>query len=303
MGTPDFAVPFLKALTEDQFFDVIGVITQPDKLAGRKQVLSQSPIKIFSAEHGLPVYQPEKIASLESEIKNMAPGLVIVAAYGQIIPQSILDIPKYDCINIHASLLPKYRGAAPIQAAIINGDEETGVSLMKIEAGLDTGPVLGQNIVKVKATDTAGSLFNKLTDCGLEIFIPLLKKYIQGGISPEPQDSRQATYARTLKKSDSLIDWKKSAEEIERMTRAYNPWPGTQLTIANLQLSIKILEVENIPIAVNKYEPGKFFVHESKLAIQCGKDALIIKKLQPAGKKPMTGEEFLNGYKDKLICV
>lgn len=324
MGTPDFAVPFLEALTEDQFFDVIGVITQPDKLAGRKQTLSQSPIKIFSAKHGLPVYQPEEIASLESEIKNLAPGLIIVAAYGQILPQSILDISRYGCINVHASLLPKYRGAAPIQAAILNGDEKTGVSIMKMEAGLDTGPVLGQNIVKVRATDTALSLFNKLVDCGLEIFIPTLKKYVQGEVRPEPQDSRQATYARTLKKSDAEIDWAKSADEIERMIRAYNPWPGSRFTISPSRhrlaeaddsrpaspayrsgrttggLTIKILETEFEPVKMNNYTPGALFAYKNKLAVQCGKDALIIKKIQPAGKKPMSGEEFLNGYKDKL---
>ncbi len=317
MGTPDFAVPFLKALAEDDDFEILGIVTQPDKVVGRKQALTAPPVKRLAAELGLTVFQPDKIAELEPEIKRLKPDLAVVAAYGQILPQSIIDIPKYGCINVHASLLPKYRGAVPIQAAILNGDEKTGVSIMKMEAGLDIGPVLGQNIVKVRATDTAGSLFNKLVDCGLEIFIPLLKKYVQGEISPEPQDSRQATYARTLKKSDSLIDWKKSAEEIERMTRAYNPWPGSQFTISpsrhrlaeadNLQpaslaggLSIKILEAENIPLAINTYEPGKFFVHESKLAIQCGKDALVIKKLQPAGKKPMSGKEFLNGYKDKL---
>ena len=302
MGTPDFAAPFLKALAEDDGFEVLGVATQADKAVGRKHDITFLPVKKLAIELGLPVFQPEKIAELESKIKNLRPDLAVVAAYGQIIPQSILNIPKYGFINIHASLLPKYRGAAPIQAAILNGDLETGVSIMKMEAGLDIGPVLGQNIVKVRATDTALSLFNKLTDCGLEIFIPLLKKYIKGEIKPIAQDGREATYARTLKKSDAEIDWQKSAEEIERMVRAYNPWPGchSELRIKNYELRIKIIKVAHNPALINKHQPGYFFSYSGELAVQCGKDALIIKKIQPAGKKPMTGNEFINGYGNKL---
>ncbi|MFH0892263.1 MAG: methionyl-tRNA formyltransferase [Candidatus Falkowbacteria bacterium] len=293
IGTPDFGVPALCALIKDDIFDVVAVITQPDKKTGRKQVLTPPPIKLEAQKYKIPVYQPEKIS--RHPIANI--DLIVVAAYAQILPESILSAPKYGCINIHGSLLPKYRGAACIQHAIMNGDKETGITIMKMDKGLDTGPILAQKSVPIEITDTAGTIFDKLSLLGAELLLPTIKNYIAGKIEPEPQDDSRASYARQLKKEDGRIDFKKSAEEIERFVRAMSPWPGAFL-ITNK--TIKIIETERKTIKINKHKPGKFFVFENKLAVQCGTDALIINKIQPEGKKIMSGEEFINGYRDLL---
>jgi methionyl-tRNA formyltransferase len=298
IGTPDFAVPSLRALIKDEDFDVVAVITQPDKRVGRKQILTPPPVKVEAQKHNIVIHQPEKIFNLKYLILNLNPDIIIVIAYAQIIPESILEIPKYGVINIHGSLLPKYRGASCIQAAILNGDEKTGITIMKMDKTLDTGPILAQTEIGIALDDTAGSLYAKLSELGASILTSTLKKYIAGEIKPQPQDNSSASYVGLLKKEDGKIDWKKSAEEIEKHIRAMNPWPSAFAKIKNKNL--KIIEAENNILKINKHKIGELFLDNNKLAIQCGQDALIIKKLQLEGKKEMVTEEFLRGHKDLI---
>jgi len=295
-GTPDFAVPGFRALLNDENFKILAVITQTDKPVGRHQILTPPPIKTEAQKNNIPVWQPNKIADIKKEIKKANPNIAVLIAYGQIIPQEILDIPSFGWINVHGSLLPKYRGAACLQAPILSGDKKTGITIMKIEKGLDTGPILKQTEVKIKLEETVETLHDKLSALGAEILTSTIKDYINGKIKPKPQDKEKASYAPTLKKEDGKINWQKKAEKIERMVRALNPWPGTWTKIKNEKLKIKNMESGILPI--NKYKPGQIFLHNNKLAVQCGQDALIIKKLQLEGKKETTAEDFLRGYKD-----
>ncbi|MDP3043507.1 MAG: methionyl-tRNA formyltransferase, partial [bacterium] len=236
IGTSDFGIPALRALAKDKQFEIIAVITQPDKPTGRKQILTPPPIKAEAEKYQIPIFQPEQIKNLQTEIsaqgecasgaKNLKSDIIIVAAYAQIIPEEILNLPKYGCINIHGSLLPKYRGAACVQAAILNGDGQTGVTIMKMDKGLDTGPILWQDKINIESRDTAGALYEKLSRLGAKILPIVIKKYIAGVIKPIAQDNARASYVKRLKKQDGLIDWAKSAVEIERFIRAMAPWPS-----------------------------------------------------------------------------
>lgn len=295
MGTPEFSLPGLASLIGDPSFEIVGVFTQPDKPVGRKQILTAPPIKTLARKNNLPVFQPEKIKDELETIKNLQPDLIVVIAYGKIIPQSILDIPIYGCINVHASLLPKYRGAACLNAPILNGDSETGVTIMQMEVGLDTGPILRQTKIKLNGQETLKIIHDKLSFLGAEILIPTIHDFIAKKITPQIQDNSQASYIKTLKKEDGKIDWNKSAQEIERMIRAYNPWPGTY-TLKEDKI-IKITEVENKILQTNEHKIGELFLNDDNLAVQCGQDSLVILKLQPAGKKIMTSKDFLRGYK------
>jgi len=296
IGTPDFGIPSLKSLIKDDFFDIIGVITGSSKPVGRKQIITPPPIKAEALKHKIPVFQPEKILNLKSKIINLKPDIIVAAAYGQIIPKSILNIPKYGCINVHGSLLPKYRGAACIQAAILNGDKESGATIIKMNIGLDKGPILAQKKLEIKNHWTSGILYSKISKLGAEILIPALKNYIQGKIKPIPQDNTKASYVGLIQKQDGKINWQRNAQYIERLVRAMNPWPGAyaQYLVQNL----KIIEADNNILKINKYKIGKVFLDNKKLAIQCGKDALIIKKLQLEAKKSMNSQEFLKGNQD-----
>ena len=227
MGTPEFAVPGLTRLIESPNFEIVGVFTQPDKPVGRKQILTPPPIKKLATAHNIKIFQPEKIKTEVETIKNLAPDLIVVIAYGKIISQAILDIPTFGCLNVHASLLPKYRGAACLNAPILNGDKETGITIMKMEAGLDTGPILRQKKIKLSGTETLEIVHDKLSTLGAELLVPTINDYLAGKITPQIQDDTQSSYIKTLNKEDGKIDWTKSALEIERMIRAYNPWPGT----------------------------------------------------------------------------
>lgn len=306
IGTPDFGIPSLNALIKSDSFEVVAVITQPDKKIGRRQTVTPPPIKVEAEKHGLLVLQPEKINKFITEIQKLKPELAIVVAYAQIISKELLDLPKYGFVNIHGSLLPKYRGAACIQAAIANGDPETGITIMKMDKGLDTGPILEKFSTPITDCDTGGTMFMKLSQLGGEILVSTLEKYISGEIKPVTQDNKQASYVGMLKKQDGLIDWKKDAEKIERHIRAMNPWPGayTQLPVTNSQsLIIKIIQTEHVPPRINKHKPGKIFIEKNNLMIQCGQDALIINKLQLAGKNIITSEEFLRGYKNLIGAI
>ena len=296
VGTPDFGVLSLIELINDENFDIISVITQKDKKIGRKQELRAPIIKETALEYNLPVLQPKKISNIAEKIKQLSPDLIIVIAYSQIIPKKILEIPEYGVLNVHASLLPKYRGASCIQAAIANGDKNTGVTIMQMDQNLDTGPILAQKKIEIKNTDTSEILFNKLSRLGAEILIPTIKNYIKNKIKPIPQDDSIANYVNILKKSDGHINWNKAAKEQERFIRAMHPWPGSFGKLETKNQTIKIIEVEHEPILINKHKSGTIFLDNNKLFIQCAKNSLEIKKLQLSGKKIMTDKEFINGY-------
>lgn len=302
IGTPAFAIPALKTLLEDDYFDIIAVVTQPDKKAGRKQIITPPPIKLEAQKNNILVLQPERIKNFVPQISELKPDLIILAAYAQIIPESILEIPKYGAINIHGSLLPKYRGASCVQGAILEGDSETGATIMKMDKGLDTGPILAQSRVEISSEDTAESLLVKISEAGAEILPAVLKKYISGEIKPEVQDDSRANYVGILKKEDGKINWIDQAEKIERFIRAMSPWPSafTSLELKGKSLKLKVLEAENKILDINKYKIGELFLDNKDLAVQCGQGALIIKRLQLEGKKETSVEEFLRGHQDLI---
>lgn len=301
IGTPEFAVPSLKALAADKFFEILAVITQPDMPAGRGKKIVPPPIKITSFDLSLQLFQPQKINEVSKKIVELQPDLIIVIAYSQLIPKEILDIPKFGCLNLHASLLPKYRGAAVISAAILNEDKETGVTIIKMNEKLDKGPIIAQVKLKIKQDDTTGSLSNKLSVLGAELLIPIIKKYIIGKIKPRLQDEKEASFIKEIKKSDGLIDWSKTANYLERFIRAMSPWPSAWTWWNGKQ--IKIISAQKQTLAINSYKSGKVFIYNCGLTIQCGKDALIIKRLQLEGKKELSSQDFLRGQRDFVGAV
>jgi len=296
IGTPGFGVSSLINLIKDENFDIVSVITQEDKKIGRKQELKAPAIKQTALKYNLPILQPKKISDIAERIKQLVPDLIIVIAYSQIIPKNILDMPKYGIINVHASLLPKYRGASCIQAAILNGDKTTGITIMKMEENLDTGSILFQKKIKINNTDTTGILFDKLSQLDANILIPTIKNYINKKIKPIPQNNSKSSYVEILKKSDGRIDWNKPAKKLERFIRAMHPWPGSFGKLKTKNQTIKIISIEHEPVLINKHKSGTIFLNNNKLFIQCAKDSLEIKKLQLSGKKIMTAQEFINGY-------
>jgi methionyl-tRNA formyltransferase len=284
MGTPDFAIPILEAITHCSLFTVCCVITTPDKPVGRQQKITPPPVKKLALKYKIPVLQPEKISQARDQITDYQPDLIVVAAYGQILPKEILNIPKYGCINVHASLLPKYRGSSPIQFAILNDEKTTGVTIMIMDEKMDHGPILAQEKIAIQPNETAQTLHDKLARLGADLLIKTIPQYIQGEIKPQPQDESKATYTKILTRQDGQIDWQKSAQEIERQIRALTPWPGTW-TIFNGK-RLKILKAK----VVNK---------KDEMAIQTGKGYLLLEMVQPEGKKPMKWEEFLRGIRKK----
>jgi len=301
MGTPEFALPGFEALIKDSAFEIVGVFTQPDKPVGRKQILTSPPIKTLALTYNLPVFQPEKIKNQAGVIKNLEPDLIVVIAYGKIIPPDILSLPHYGCINVHASLLPKYRGAACLNAPILNGDSETGISIMKMDANLDTGPLIKQIKITLDGRESLKEVHDKLANLGAQTLPKTIKNFIAGKIKPEAQDDKSATYIKILTKEDGRINWQKPALEIERMIRGLNPWPGTY-SLTKKDKILKILAVENKigtdDLTTKKYQPGQFFLAKNDLAIKCGQDYLIILKLQIEGGKALDAKTFLIGHKN-----
>lgn len=294
-GTPSFAVPSLKALIKgpDQ---VVGVVTQPDREKGRGRKVIFSPIKELTLQYGLNLFQPEKLKEekFQNEIRKLEPDLIIVVAFGQILPPSLLNLPKYGAVNVHASLLPKYRGAAPIAWAILNGEEVTGVTTMKMDEGLDTGDILLQEEVFIGERETTESLQNRLADIGGQLLVKTLVKMKTGEIQPVPQDHSKATYAPSLKKGDGTIDWKKSALEIDRQVRAFHPWPGTFTKWNNHLLRIYQGEVRQ------RKSTGRggtvVWVGLDSIEVETGENSYIIKEVQLEGKRRMSTREFLSGH-------
>lgn len=298
MGTPEFALPGLKALLESPDFEIIGVYTQPDKPAGRKQRLTPPPIKTLAIQNNIPVFQPEKIKTEIDNIKSLNPDLIVVIAYGKIIPQAILDIPQYGCINVHASLLPKYRGASCLAAPILNGDKESGITIMEMDAGMDTGKIIKQVSTLLSPQETLATLHDRLAKLGAEILTDTLKRYIQGEIKAEVQDENQASYVQLIKKEDGHLQPRLSAAELERKVRAYNPWPGAFLVLDNGE-KLKILEAK-AEKSENNSNIGEIYLNNGRLALNCGQDILFILKLQRENRNAMSASDFLKGNQDIL---
>ncbi len=298
IGTPEFGAIILEGLIKANFGPVL-VITAPDKPVGRKQILTPPLVKVIAQKYNIPIAQPEKIGNFKLEIGNLQPDLIIVAAYSQILPKKILEFPKYGCLNVHPSLLPKYRGASPIQYAILNGDTETGVTIMFMDEKMDHGEVISNIKYQISKRITYPELLKELAELGVKLLIETIPKWIKGGIKPKPQDESKATFTKILKKEDGKVDWKKSAEEIERQIRAFTPWPGTFALFGGK--SFKILKAEVLKQTKNGPfgEPGKtFLAPDDKIAVQTGKDFLIIEELQLEGKRKMTTSEFLKGHQN-----
>jgi methionyl-tRNA formyltransferase len=279
-----------------EHYQIVGVVTQPDRASGRGRELKAPPVKTLALELNLPIIQPEKLREPESmqKLREWAPDLIIVAAFGQILRKDVLDLPKYGCINIHASLLPRWRGAAPINAAILAGDTETGVTIMKMDVGLDTGPMLAKKSIRIRRDDTAGSVFQTLSTLGANLLIETLPDYLAGKIEPIPQPDEGATYAPMLKKQDGQLDFTRPAVELERRVRALNPWPG-----AWFEWNGTVLKVARASVSEEKGPSiGSRFTVEGRPAVMSGGGALVLEEVQPAGRKVMPGKSFLSGARD-----
>ncbi len=292
MGTPDFAVPSLQALI-DAGHDVCAVYTQPDKPQGRKQILTAPPVKTLALEHDIPVFQPNTLKNEveQARLRELAPEVIIVVAYGKLLPKAVLDIPPHGCINVHGSLLPRWRGAAPIQWAVIAGDEMAGVTTMQMAEGLDTGDMLLTYETKVGEKETAGELFDRLAQSGAELLIQTLVKLDE--ITPRPQDDAQSCYAHMLDKQMAVIDWSKSAHEIDCLIRGLNPWPIALTTLSGERL--KVFAAEK---AAGNGEPGTVLEADPKkgLTVACGEGALKLTEIQLVGGKRMKVNDFLRGH-------
>jgi methionyl-tRNA formyltransferase len=301
MGTPEFSLPGLSALISSADFEIVGVFTQPDKPVGRKQLLTPPPVKVLALENKIKVFQPEKIKIEIENIRSLTPDLIVVIAYGKIIPQEILDIPTYGCINVHASILPKYRGAACLNAPILNGDTQTGVTIMKMEAGLDTGPILRQAEMKLTGAETLTDVHDCLSHLGANLLPEVLQDWMAGKIKPQTQDNSQASYITTLAKEDGQIDWSKPAIEIERKIRAYNPWPGTFCHDKNDKivkiLKAKISTEDQLSTSLSA-KAGTTSLINNQLTVTCGQGSIIILKLQTEGGKALDVKDFLSGHQD-----
>ena len=292
MGTPDFAVPSLQALI-DAGHDVCAVYTQPDKPQGRKQILTAPPVKTLALEHDIPVFQPNTLKNEDEQarLRELAPEVIIVVAYGKLLPKAVLDIPTHGCINVHGSLLPRWRGAAPIQWAVIAGDEMAGVTTMQMAEGLDTGDMLLTYETKVGEKETAGELFDRLAQSGAELLTQTLVKLDE--ITPRPQDDAQSCYAHMLDKQMAVIDWSRSAHEIDCLIRGLNPWPIALTTLSGERL--KVFAAEK---AAGNGEPGTVLEADPKkgLTVACGEGALKLIEIQLVGGKRMKATDFLRGH-------
>ena len=294
MGTPEFAVPSLRKLIETQ--EVVGVVTQPDRPAGRGRQLKPPPVKVLAQEAGIPIYQPKSLRGEEAAepLREWAPQLIVVAAFGQILRSNVLELPAHGCLNVHASLLPRWRGAAPIQHAILAGDALTGISLMHMDQGLDTGPVYAQRAIPIRPSDTAATLHDHLAELGAELLGERLDEIVTGRLVAEIQDDSRSTYAPLIKKEDGTIDWQQSAVEIDRLIRAMTPWPGAFSTWKGKRL--KILNAELVTGSVPATsQPGQVVKTATGVAVVTGQGAVQLRHIQLAGKKTTSVEEFLRG--------
>lgn len=292
MGTPDFALQTLQGLI-DAGCNMVGVYTQPDRPKGRGKQLAAPPIKELAQKYDIPVYQPLKLRQPEAvaELEALAPDLIVVVAYGQILPKSVLEIPAHGCINVHASLLPKYRGAAPINKAIIDGETETGITTMYMDVGLDTGDMLVKKTLTIGPEETAGELHDRLAGLGRETMEETLRQLCAGTLQREVQDDEQSTYASMMKKEDGRIDWSRPAREVHNHVRGLDPWPGAYTTINGELLKL----AETSPEAAEGLPGSVIAADENGVCVACGSGSLRIQQLQLAGRKRLAAADFLRG--------
>ena len=296
MGPPDFAVGSLKALCECGKHEIVGVITQPDRPKGRGNKMLMTPVKEYALEQGYEVYQPEKVKTPEfvQILRNMQPELIVVAAFGQFLSQEILNMPKYGCINVHASLLPKYRGAAPIQYAIIKGEKESGVTIMQMDIGMDTGAMLDKVVVPIGENTTMGELHDELKEKGAQLLLEVIEKIEAGTAVAEPQNNDEATYATLLDRSMERIDWTKPAQDVHNLIRGFNPAPSTFTTLPNGK-NLK-LWCSRMTDKTADAKPGTVVeISKRSFFVACGSGVLEITELQPESKKRMPAQVFING--------
>ena len=293
MGTPDFAVPALKKLIETQ--NVVGVVTQPDRPAGRGRQPTPPPVKDVAAALGIPVYQPKSLRSeaAAEPLRQWQPEMIVVAAFGQILRPHVLDLPPLGCINVHASLLPRWRGASPIQHAILAGDADTGVSLMRMDVGLDTGPVYVQQAIPIAADETAASLHDKLAELGAAMVAEHLPAIAGGRLAATPQNDDESTYAPLIKKEDGRLDWQQTSEALDRRIRAMTPWPGA-FTSWQGQL-LKVLQAEPVAGRLPQGDPGEVVGGENTAVVLTQNGGLALQEIQLAGKRAMAVADFLRG--------
>jgi methionyl-tRNA formyltransferase len=294
MGSPDFAVPSLRALAEN--FTVLGVITQPDRKAGRGRVMTPPPVKVQAESLDIPIIQPGRLhkdPGALAQIQVWKPDVIVVAAFGQILKPDILELPPYGCLNVHGSLLPRWRGAAPVNAAILHGDTQTGITIMKMDPGLDTGPMLNKCAIAIGPNDTAGSLFGVMAELGAELLVETIPPYLNGELLPEPQDESLVTYAPLLKKTDGELDFSQPATYLARQVRAYHPWPGTYFQWSSASIKVHAAH------SVDSPSPGIGIstTHKGYPAVSTSDGILVLDQIQPAGKKSMRGDIFLRGAK------
>jgi len=295
LGTPEFALASLNSLSNDPNIDIVTVVTQPDKPVGRKQVLTPPPVKVLAEKIGLKVIQPKNNEELYDNLANIKADFFIVIAFGMILPKKILDIPTYGSINVHASLLPKYRGASPIQQSILKGDDQTGISIMKMDEKLDHGPVYIVKRMPISPKDTSETLSTKLSFLGGEILPSVLHDIVEENLKAIPQNHKQASHCKKIKKEDGKIDWNKSATEIMNMMRAFTPWPGIYTNFKNKKLKIIQAEKED-----GNLEIGEFKLNGKKLMIGTGDGVITPSEVQIEGKKACKISDFINGNKNDL---
>lgn len=296
MGTPEFSVPVL-AMLVDSGYDVAGVVTQPDRPSGRGRSLEPTPVKRYAGAHGLPVVQPPSLRQAEAvaELAAFQPDVIVVAAFGQILRPAVLALPKHGCINVHASLLPRWRGASPVQAAILAGDQVTGSTIMLMDEGMDTGPVLNQAALAIDPDDTAGTLTERLAHQGAALLAETLPRWLAGELRPEPQATNLATLCRPVRKEQGLIDWSQPAAELARAVRAYSPWPGATTLWNGAQL--KVVAARTLP-GVKLGEPaGSVVEHESATAVVTGDGLLCLDAVQLAGRNAVSIADFVRGQR------
>ena len=292
MGTADFACPTLAALNDTPRIEVVAVITQPDRPKGRQHIVHPSPVKLEAESHHLRVHQPERLRNDISFLEQLAPGLIVVAAYGQILPQAILDLPSHGCLNVHGSLLPAYRGAAPIQRAILDGQAATGVTIMQMDAGLDTGAILSKAATPIGPTDNAQTLHDRLAKLGAELLLKTIPHHVAGEIAAKPQDDTLATHAAKITRDMGRIDWSQPATQLWNRARAFTPWPGVFTRLDGKLL--KLLEIE--PADADCHGPGVVGQADADgIVVGCGNGALRITQLQKEGAKRLAAAEFLAG--------
>ena len=300
MGTPEFSTGVLKRLIEDDTVEVIAVVTQPDRAVGRKKIITPTPVKVVALEHDISVYQPEKLSGSQEleELMQLDADLIVTAAYGQFLPTKFLNFPRFGAVNVHASLLPKYRGGAPIHYAIMNGDKETGVTIMRMVAKMDAGAIISQRAIPITGEDDVASMFEKLSVVGADLLIETLPALFAGTITEVEQDESLVSFSPNISREQEQIDWNKTATEVDRFVRGLRPWP-TSFTILNGN-RVKMWGVALTSKETTK-APGSLFVEGGRLYVACGSGTVLeITRLQPAGKAQMDAKAFMNGFSELL---